>query len=226
MSFPGIPGAVTLTSSSATSYTASIVVTGAATQGLVEFSIAISDAAGNPAIRSTVSSGSSVTVANTKVELSGSNLIVSDLIGSASNDWSFSVTGASGNEELRIVDNVGGAIGINGVISGATYNAGNNNDLRIPLSSFSNLEINSLGGSDAISVSALTLAANQSLTIDGGLGTDHVQFTTSASQLLGTGSVSLAAETVAISQPLLTDGGSVTVTADRLDIASTLREVV
>ncbi len=223
VSFPGIPGAVTLTSSSATSYTASIVVTGAATQGLVEFSIAISDAAGNPAIRSTVSSGSSVTVANTKVELSGSNLIVSDLIGSAINDWSFSVTGDSGNEELRIVDNVGGAIGINGVISGATYNAGNNNDLRIPLSSFSNLEINSLGGSDAISVSALTLAANQSLTIDGGLGTDHVQFTTSASQLLGTGSVSLAAETVAISQPLLTDGGSVTVTADRLDIASTLR---
>jgi len=132
----------------------------------------------------------------TSVEVSGSNLVVTDINGgTTSDDWTFTADGTN----LTITDNNGHPIDILGTIASSTGDG--TSVVTIPLSAFTGtLNINSLAGDDVITFgSSFDIGATRGVSVAAGDDTDTATWN-ATSQL---GELEVSAETINL------DSGSV-----------------
>jgi hypothetical protein len=173
-------------------------------QGLVLYTISYMGGDGNDVVLTSL--GPVETAAT--IDVNG-NLVIDDIENTSTNDTlTFSVVGSN----LRITDpNV--IVGFDGIPSAVRISP---NSIDIPLTAFTGIIVNTGGGDDSVTISALGTIDGQ-LTVDGGTGTDSITQSGDVT-LVADSNATYTAETITLgtgADLALSGTGAVTFTAGR-----------
>ncbi|MCY2964401.1 MAG: YDG domain-containing protein, partial [Planctomycetota bacterium] len=143
--------------------------------------------------------------ADTSVAVVGADLVVTDINGGTSNDQ---LTLSLNGNSIRVSDPS------HTISAGAGATQVDLHTVDVPLAAFTGqVIVNALGGDDTINLEGLSLASGQGLIVDGGAGSDTVNFQSAPTSVTGSGAVTVTADTIVVDQSLTTASGGVSLTS-------------